>query len=230
MFSEQIAKYTIIMEHLLASPAIWLVAGISTLGNIIPSEGAFSFAPWILMALTFYIGTGIYNGFTHGEFRITTTQAIARAKPVIVPVLLFSIKLCLLWIIPLVFAFSVIMTTGAESVGSVIITFAMGVCLVVSLMMGTAIILLKKEYDFWPTLRLLLNKLPKLLPKISLALILLILILAISIAFTASDELNIWQVLITPAIEFTEYALFLYLVGIFRSEPDYLQLPESQND
>ncbi len=230
MFSDQIAKYIIIMEHLLASPAVWLVAGISTLGNLVPSEGASSFASWILMALTFYIGTGIYNCFTHGEFRATTAQAMARAKPVIVPVLLFTIKLSMLWIIPLIFAFSVVMVSGEGSVGSAIITFAISVCLVVSLIMGTAIILLKKEFDLWPTLKLLLNKLPKLLPNISLALLLLIIILATSITFTASEELNIWQVLITPVIEFSEYALFLYLVGTLTSEPAYLQLSEPQND
>jgi len=195
------------------------VAGISVLANIFSAQ----WASWGLIALTFYIGTGIFNAFAHGEFRVTTAQALTMARPVIFPVMLFSVKLSFLWLIPFAFAIAVIIATGETEFGTALATFIMTAVMMISLMAGTAIILLKKDYRLWPTLRLLFNNLPLLLAKTSLAMVICITMLAINFLLAVNEDTGLWLIMITPLIEFSEYAFFLYIIGIFNTNPTCLK-------
>jgi len=220
MFSEQMAKYIIVIGHLIASPAIWLVAGISVLANIFSAQ----WASWGLLALTFYIGTGLFNCFAHGECRATTAQALTRARPVIFPVILFSIKLSFIWLIPFAFTIAIIVAIGESALSTALATFIMMALMMVSLMAGTALVLLKKDYRLWPTLTLLLNSLPLLLAKTWLAMGICIAMLAINFMLATHEEAGVWLVIVTPLIELSQYAFFLYIIGTFKREPACLQV------
>ncbi|PIW51432.1 MAG: hypothetical protein COW18_01035 [Zetaproteobacteria bacterium CG12_big_fil_rev_8_21_14_0_65_54_13] len=222
MFIEQMAKYSIVIGHLIASPAIWLVTGISVLANIFTAQ----WASWGLLALMLYIGTGIFNCFAHGEFRVTTAQALTRARPVIFPVILFSIKLSFIWLIPFAFAIAAVIGAGESAFSTAFATFIMTALMMVSLMAGPAIVLLKKDYRLWPTLTLLYNSLPLLLAKTWLAMVICITMLAINFMLATHEGNGVWLVIITPLIELSEYAFMLYMIGTFNSAPARLQVAD----
>ena len=54
--------------------------------------------------------------------------------------------------------------------------------------------------------------------------------LVISFVLTI-EGMDAWQVIVTPLIELTEFAWFLYVVGVLRTEPEYLQSsPDSESE
>lgn len=230
MFNEQIGKYQKVMAHVVASPAVWLVIAISTLDNIWTywiGQGQAEWISWIAIIIIFYIGTGIYYCFTHGEFRVTVSQAYKSAGPVILPILLFSIKLTLLWMIPLFFVI-LVATAGGEStiVAAIMITVSL---MIVSIIFGNAFVFMRNDYRMWHTVKLIFSSLGGLLSKTLLPMLLFIAMLALSIPLSFNEGMQPWLTVMTPLINLTEYAFFLYVVGVLTSEPDYLQMPDPEN-
>lgn len=232
MFNEQIEKYRKVMGHVLTSSAIWLIVGIATLDAVWTnwiSDGQAEWISLIALLLTFYIGTGVCYCFAHGEFRVTTSQAYKSAGPVILPIFLFSIKLSLLWMIPFIFAIVAIVISGDNQFFMILISITIFSLMFVSIIFGTAIVFINDDYRMWHTVKLMLNNLAQLLHRTLLPMAICITLLALSFPLTFNENMQPWLIITTPFVELTEYALFLYVVGVLASEPDYLQLPDTEN-
>ena len=113
-----------------------------------------------------YISVGIFHCFALGEFRISMSQSFVRAKSVFLPITLFSIKLSLLWMVPFVFMMVVaIVLYGDSEAIKALITIIMISSMLVSMIIGAAIALLRKDYRLRPTLKFLSNNLFQLLSR-----------------------------------------------------------------
>ena len=233
MFNDQMGKYIQVMQHVLASSAVWLVIGISTFDNIWSSwsgQDQMQLVSWISLALIFYIGTGIFYSFAHGNFRVTASEAFRAAGPVILPILLFSIKLSMFWVIPFVLALAAVVSTGENESAIALITIIVISLMLVSVIIGTAIVFIRDDYRLWQTLRIMFNSRLLLLSRTWLPMAVCIATLAVSFVLALSKDTHTWMIIVTPMAELAEYAFFLYVVGVLTSEPDCLHLSEADEN
>jgi len=231
MFNDQLGKYIQVMQHVLASSAVWLVIGISTFDNIWSSwsgQDQMQAVSWISLALVFYVGTGIFYSFAHGNFRVTASEALRAAGPVILPILLFSIKLSMFWVIPFVFALVAVVTTGENEFAIALVTIIITSLMLVTVVIGTAIVFIRDDYRLWETLRIMLNDLAALLYQTWLPMALCIATTAVSFVLALNKDTHTWLIIVTPMAELAEYAFFLYVVGVLTSELGYLKLSEEE--
>jgi len=233
MFNDQMGKYIQVMQHVLASSAVWLVIGISTFDNIWSiwsGQEQMEWFSWISLALIFYIGTGIFYSFAHGNFRVTASEAFRSAGPVIFPIILFSIKLSMFWMIPFVFALVAVVTTGENEFAIALVTIVVISLMLVSVIIGTAIVFIRDDYRLWQTVRIIFNDLGLLLYQTWLPMALCIAAIAISFVLALNKDTHAWLIIVTPMVELAEYAFFLYVVGVLTTEPRYLKLSESDEN